>query len=85
MRPRNARLVSEDKGDAPTQRASHISGTRVSLLLNMHKKNVYRIFSKGCSLRQHVTFSMPHIRERMCANGHPTGPAQEEPRGAQVV
>jgi hypothetical protein len=36
--PRNTRLISEEKGDVPTQRVSRISGMHVSLLLNMHKK-----------------------------------------------
>jgi hypothetical protein len=37
-RPRNEHLLSEEKGDAPTKRVSHISRTHVLFLLNMHKK-----------------------------------------------
>jgi hypothetical protein len=49
--------------------------------LTCTKKNVYRIFSTECSLCQHATCPLAH----MCANGRPTGPVQEAPRGAQVV
>jgi hypothetical protein len=35
---RNGRLMSDEKGDVPMQRASRISGTCVSLLFNMDKK-----------------------------------------------
>jgi hypothetical protein len=59
--------------------------TCVSLLHNMHKKNSYRIFSKGCSLRQRTTCPLAHIRERMCDNGYPEGPTQEASCGAQGV
>jgi hypothetical protein len=37
-RPQNARLLYEEKEDTPMKRASRISGTCVSFLLNMHKK-----------------------------------------------
>jgi hypothetical protein len=83
--PRNGRLVSEEKGDMPTQLTSRISGTRISLLFNIHKKNVYKIFFKECSLCQHPTCPLAYIHERMCANGHSADPTQEAPRGAQVV
>jgi hypothetical protein len=38
MRPHNARLVSEEKGDTPMQCVSHISGMHVSFSCNMNKK-----------------------------------------------
>jgi hypothetical protein len=49
-RPRNGRLVSEEKGDAPTQHTSRISGTRVSFLLNMHKKDCQQNILHGMLL-----------------------------------
>jgi hypothetical protein len=39
IRPCHGHLVSKEEGDAPTQHVSRISGTRVSFLLNMHKKD----------------------------------------------
>jgi hypothetical protein len=44
-RPHNSRLVSEEKGDTPTQRTS-------PFYLTCTKKTVNRIFTTGCSLRQ---------------------------------
>jgi hypothetical protein len=41
-RPCNARLIPEEKGDAPTKCASRILGTHVSLLLNCIKKTANR-------------------------------------------
>jgi hypothetical protein len=52
--PSNARVVSEEKGDAPTQRASRISETCFSLLLTCTKKISIK-YSIRCSLRQHAT------------------------------
>jgi hypothetical protein len=75
MHPHNARLVSE-KGDAPTQRAS-------PFYLICIEKNIYKLFSTGCPLRQHAACPLAHIHECMCPNGHPTSSAQEAPRGAQ--
>jgi hypothetical protein len=43
--PRNAHLVSEEKGDTPTKHVSRISGTHISLLLNMHKKESLQDYS----------------------------------------
>jgi hypothetical protein len=63
MHPRNAHLIS-------SERASRISGMCVSILLNMHKKNIYRLFATGFSLPQHAACPLAHIRAPMCANGH---------------
>jgi hypothetical protein len=64
-------LISQEKGDARHGGASRTSGTRVSFfLLNMHKKNIYKLFSMGCPLRQQAACPLAHIWERMCANGH---------------
>jgi hypothetical protein len=57
----------------------------VSLLLNMHKKNVYIIFLMRCSLRYHVTVLVATNTQRICPNGHNVGAAQEAPRGEQAV
>jgi hypothetical protein len=48
----------------------HALWRRVSPLLNMQKKNTYRLFSTGFSLRQHAACPLAHRRESMCANGH---------------
>jgi hypothetical protein len=42
----------------------------VSPLLNVQKKNTYRLFSTGFSLRQHTSRLLAHIRACMCTNGH---------------
>jgi hypothetical protein len=91
-RPQNACLIFEEKGDAPMQWMSHIWGegrsahaTRVSFLLNMHKKDIYRLFSMRFPLRQYAACPLAYIGGRMCPNGHPVGPAQETPCGAQAV
>jgi hypothetical protein len=68
MHVMGARLLSQKKGD------THYGG-RVSLLPNSTKNIVNKIFFTGCSLHQHATCPLAHIRARMCANGHPTGPA----------
>jgi hypothetical protein len=54
--PQNAHALSEEKGDAPTKCASHILGTRISFLLNMHKKYL-QIILHGMPLAP--THSMP--------------------------
>jgi hypothetical protein len=41
--PCNVHLISEEKGDAPMKHASRISRIRISLLLNMHKKEYLHI------------------------------------------
>jgi hypothetical protein len=48
--PRNGRLISEEKGDTPTQLVSHISGMHISLLLNMHKKECLQNILQGMFL-----------------------------------
>jgi hypothetical protein len=45
-------------------------GRHVSLLLNIQKKNNYRLFSAGFSLRQYAACPLTHICESTCANGH---------------
>jgi hypothetical protein len=57
----------------------------VSLLPNSTKKTVNRIFPIECSLHQHATCSLAHIRPRICSNRHPMGPMQEAPRRAQAI
>jgi hypothetical protein len=47
---RNTRLLSEEEGDAPLKCASRILGTRVSFLLNMHKKEYLQIILHGVPL-----------------------------------
>jgi hypothetical protein len=63
MRPRNMCLISEKKGDVPTQRAS-------PFYLTCTKKNIYILFSTGCPLRQHVACLLAHIHAHICANRH---------------
>jgi hypothetical protein len=48
----------------------HVLWRRVSPLLNMQKKNTYRLFSMGFSLCQHAAWPLAHICARMCTNGH---------------
>jgi hypothetical protein len=55
------------------QQSFHISGTRVSFLLNMHKKDC----------QQNIFHAMLFAPARYGA--HPAGPTQQAPRGAQVV
>jgi hypothetical protein len=66
-------FVFEEKGDAPMQWSFHISGTRVSFLLNMHKKDC----------QQNIFHAMLLAPARYGA--HPAGPTQQAPRGAQAV
>jgi hypothetical protein len=88
----NCASTSKAKGDAHYGGPSHISGDgrhalwgRIFLLSNSIKNIVNRIFSTECLLRQHAMCPLAHIRACMCSNGHPMGPAQEAPRGAQAV
>jgi hypothetical protein len=65
------------------QRASHILGTCVSLLLNMHKKEHLQIILHGILLAP--THSMPvgtHRHTYVCQLAR-AGWVQEAPRGAQ--
>jgi hypothetical protein len=85
MRPHNTRVLSEEKGDTPTQHTSHISGTRVSPLLNIHKKEYLQIILHGILLAP--THNMPigtHTCKYVCQWAC-VGPAQESLYGAQAV
>jgi hypothetical protein len=61
MRPCNTRLVSEEKGDAPIKCVSHILGTHISLLLNMHKKECPQIILHEILLAPTRTCLLEHI------------------------
>jgi hypothetical protein len=72
MHPHNVCLVSKEKGDVPTEHVSHISGMRVSFLFNMNKK-------------EYLQNILDEMLLASACNGHPAGPAQEAPRGAQAI
>jgi hypothetical protein len=56
---------------------------RVSLLLNMHKKESHTDYSpRKCYLRQHVGCLLARIRQTYLCQRSPSGPVQQAPRGA---
>jgi hypothetical protein len=69
----------------PTQCASRILGTHVSLLLKMHKKECLQIILHGILLVPTRNMPVGTHTSCMCANGHSMGPMQEAPCGAQAV
>jgi hypothetical protein len=72
--PRNTHLLSKEKGDASTKWVSHI-------YLTCTKKCLQNILQGML----HATCPLANIREYMCANGHPTGLAQEALHGALAI
>jgi hypothetical protein len=57
----------------------------VSLLLNMHKKECLQIILHVILLAPTRNMPVGTHTSRMCANGHPVGPVQQEPCGAQAI
>jgi hypothetical protein len=84
----NCSISNEEKG-------RHALGTRISHLIKWRcaspfyfigkKKNTCILFSTEFSLHQHAAWPLAHIRTRMCANDHSSGPVQEAMHEAQVV
>jgi hypothetical protein len=86
-------FLVKQKGDAPTEHVSHIlvrgdthcGGASPFYSICTQKRKPAEYFPRECSLHQHTTWPLAHIRACMCANGHSAGPVQEAPREAHAV
>jgi hypothetical protein len=58
---------------------------RVSLLLNMHKKECLHNILDEMLLAPARNGARCNKYIRICSNGHPAGPAQEAPHRAQAI
>jgi hypothetical protein len=81
----NCSVSDDEKGDMSTQRVSRISGTCVSLLLNMHKKECLQNILQGILLAP--TRKMPvgtHTHTYVCQWACAVL-SQKAPCGAQAI
>jgi hypothetical protein len=62
--------MSSSRRGGTTKLLNRAGEMRVSLLLNLQKKNTYRLFFATFSFCQHAACPLARVRESTCANGH---------------